>query len=129
MVLVQRDEGEQTFGHLDFGRPEIAMRGHFDPHPHRRAADPFDVRVNRDQVAQMDRRDKLHPLDGYRRYRSVRPYPGNDSRGDVHLAQNPAAKDMAVGIDVGRARHHAQDRLAIEVDHSVSSSLWICGAA
>ena len=43
-----------------------------------------------------------------------RPARGDDAGGDVHLAQHPAAEDVAVGVDVGRPRHHPQDRRAFE---------------
>ena len=46
-----------------------------------------------------------------------RPARGDDAGGDVHLAQHPAAEDMAVGVDVGRPRHDAQDRHALKVGH------------
>src|SRR3546814_20803736 len=70
------------------------------------------MRVDRDDVAQQDRRDELHRLDRHRRDRALRRAPGDDAARDVHLAQHPAAEDMAVGIDVGGARDDAQDRVA-----------------
>ena len=51
----------------------------------------------------------------------LRPARGDDARGDVHLAQHPAAEDMAVGVDVARPGHHPQDRRALEIGHSWSS--------
>ena len=45
----------------------------------------------------------------------------DDARGDIHLAQHPAAEDMAVGIDVGGRRHDAQNRHALEIGHGLSS--------
>ena len=58
MVGVQRDEGEHAFGHLDFGRAQIAVGDDLDPHRHRRPADPLDLGIDRDQVAQVDRREE-----------------------------------------------------------------------
>ena len=47
---------------------------------------------------------------------------GDDAGGDVHLAEHPAAEDVAVGVDVARPRHDPQDRLAARVTSSSSSS-------
>ena len=104
VVCVQRDEGEQAFGDLDLGRAEVAVRDDLDPDAHRRAADPLDLGIDRDQVAQVDRRDELHRLDRDRRDRPLGAARGDDARGDVHLAQHPAAEDVAVGVDVARGR-------------------------
>ena len=104
IVRVERDEGEHAFGDLDLCRAEVAMRDDFDPDAHRRAADTLDLALDRNQVAQMDRRDELHRLDRDRRHRPLRAPRGDDARRDVHLAQHPPAENMAVGVDVGRAR-------------------------
>ena len=46
---------------------------------------------------------------------AVRLARGDDAGGDVHLAEHPAAEDMAVGVDVAGPRHDPQDRLAASV--------------
>ena len=107
MVLIERDEGEQAFGDLDLGLAEVALGNDFDLDAHR-GAPALDVRIDRDQVAQVDRRDELHRLDRDGRDRSLARREATMPAGDVHLAQHPAAEDMAVGIDVARARHDAQ---------------------
>ena len=49
----------------------------------------------------------------------LRAARGDDARGDVHLGQHPSTEDVAVGVDVGWPRHHAQDRLAHKIGHSL----------
>ena len=99
-----------ALGDLDVGRAAVAGGDDLDPDRHRRAADLLDLGIDRDHVAQVDRRDELHLVDRDRRDRTVGAARGDDAGGDVHLAQHPAAEDMAVGVDVARAGDDAQDR-------------------
>src|SRR6478735_10552398 len=73
----------------------------------------------------MDRLKELHRLDRDRRDRALGAARGDDACRNVHLAQYPAAEDVAVGVDVARPRHNPQNRhpLAI-VAHSSSLSLF-----
>ncbi len=112
MLLVQRDEGEQPLGDLDLAIAAIAIGDDFDPDRHAGPPDPLDVGVDADQVAQLDRRDEFHPLDRHGRDGTLRPSRRDDAGGNIHLAQHPAAEDVAVGVDVARTRRHAQGRLA-----------------
>src|SRR4029453_1728974 len=65
-------------------------------------------------------------LDGDCCYRTVGAPRGNNASGDVHLAQDPAAEDMAAGIDVARAGHNPQDWLAVSVDGPPSQGSRVC---
>jgi len=122
MLGVERDEREDSFGDLDLCRAEIALSDNLDPYAHWGPAHPFHVGINRNHVAQVDRRDELHRLDRHGCDRTVRAARRDDARRDVHLAQNPAAEDMPVGIDVARAWDHTQHRRAFEIGHSWSIS-------
>ena len=92
MLLVQRDEGEQAFGDLDVGRAAVAGGDDLDADRHRGAADPFDLGEHADHVAQVDRRDELHPLDRDGRDRPASPARGDDAGRDVHLATGPSRR-------------------------------------
>src|SRR3546814_16982534 len=70
------------------------------------------MRIDRDDVAQQDRRDELHCLDRHCRDRALRLAPRDDAAGDIHLAQYPAAEDMPIGVDVGGPGDDAQYRVA-----------------
>jgi hypothetical protein len=71
MVFVQRDECKQTLGHLDLGlaTSRCAMTSIRTPIEVR--PDTLDMGKDRYEVAQMDRRDKLHPLDRHCRDRAL----------------------------------------------------------
>src|SRR6185369_11074726 len=74
----------------------------------------------------VDWRDEFHRLDRHRRHGTLGSARRDDAGRNVHLAQHPAAEDMAVGVDVARSRHHAQDGHALAIAHScsLSSSIW-----
>ena len=103
VVLVQGDEREQRPGHLHFGLAAIAGRDDLDANRDRRAPDALDFGIDADHVAQVNRLDELHLVDRDRRDRSAGAARRDDARGDIHLAQHPAAEDMAVGVDVAPA--------------------------
>src|SRR3546814_7799189 len=52
---------------LDLGLAAVAGRDHLDADAHRTAAAFFEMRIDRDDVAQQDRRDEFHRLDRHRR--------------------------------------------------------------
>ena len=120
--VVDRDEGEHALGDLDLGRAAVARGDDLDPDLHRGAPDLLDLGIDRDQVAQVDRGEELHLVDRDRRDRAIGAARGDDARGDVHLAQHPAAEDMAVGVDVARAGDDAQDGAAMGFGHCSSLS-------
>src|SRR3546814_14402114 len=66
VILVERDEGEQSLGDALFGPSAIARRDHFDSYAHRGAPAPLEMRIDRDDVAQQDRRDELPCLDRHK---------------------------------------------------------------
>src|SRR5678816_409482 len=72
MVLVERDEGEESIGDLDVGGAAVAGRYHFDAYRNRGAARPLDLRIDRDHVHEQDRRYELHRLDRDGRDRTLR---------------------------------------------------------
>ena len=100
----------------------VAAGDHLYSDSDRGAADPLDPGIDRDQVVQQDRRDEGHRLDRHGCRRPLRGAAGDDAAGDVHLAQHPAAEDMAVGVDIGGARNDAQDWVARAVGLIVHSS-------
>src|SRR3546814_15060283 len=71
------------------------------------------MRIDRDDVAQQDRRDELHCLDRHCRDRALRLAPRDDAARDIHLAHYPAAEDMPLGLDVGGPGDYAQYRVAL----------------
>ena len=114
-LLVDRDEGEQAFGDLDLGRAAVARGDDLDPDLHRGPADAFDLGIDRDQVAQVDRRDELHPLDRDRRHRPVGAVRATmPAAMSIWLSTQPpkiwplALMSLGPGDD-------AQDRLAVEI--------------
>src|SRR5690606_23011130 len=135
MICVERDEGEQAFGHLDLGLTLVARRDHLDANAHRRAATPFKMRIDRDDVAQQDWRNELHRLDRHGRRRTLGDSRGDDAACDIHLAQHPAAEDMAIAVDVGRRRDDTQYRVRAlgqimdAVSHGLRSGSYLNGSS
>ena len=121
MVRVQRDEGEDTLGDLHLGGAKIAMSDDLDADRHRSAADLFDLGIDRDQIAQVDRGDELHRLDRDRSNRALGPPRSDDASRNVHLTKHPATEDMAVGVDIGRPGDDAQNRRSFKIGLSKSS--------
>jgi hypothetical protein len=68
---------------------------------------PFDLGIDRKNIVEQDRRDELHRLDGDGGDRPHGLAGGDDAPGNVHLAEHPAAEDVAIGIDVARSWHCA----------------------
>src|SRR5687768_2616964 len=112
MLVVERDESEEAFGDLHLGGAAVAAGNDFDADDHRSAADALDLRIDGDDVAQVDRSDELHAFDRHRRYRALGSPGSGDAAGDVHLAEHPAAEDVAVGVDVAWPGYDAEDRFA-----------------
>ena len=112
MLFIERNKREQSFGYLYLLLPAISCRDDFDSNAYRSAAAPFQRRVDRDDIAEQDRRDEFHFFDGDRRGRALCDPPGNNAARLIHHAQYPTAEDMAVGIDVGGAGDDSKDRIA-----------------
>ena len=66
----------------------------------------LDGGIDRDDIGQQDRRDEFHGVDRNGRHRALRDAAGDDPTGNIHLRQNPSAEDVAIGIDIGRARNN-----------------------
>src|SRR3546814_8089098 len=85
----------------------------------RRRADPHDVAIAAQHVANGDRPDEGHRLDADGDHAAAGAAGGGEAAGDVHLAEHPAAEDIAVRIGVrrhgGGAGVHLAARLALRV--------------
>ena len=75
-------------------------------------------------IAQVDRLNELHPVDRDRRYRTAGVEPGDDAGRLVHLAQDPAPENMAIGVDVAWPGHQAKDRFAADFGHGRPFLFW-----
>ena len=93
-----------------------APRPGLDMNLHRRPPDVIDRRVHAQHVADLDRADEGHRVDGDRDDASLRLLHRRDSAGLVHLAQHPAAEDVAVGVGVARHGDQANRQFAPRLD-------------
>src|SRR6476659_3251611 len=116
-LVVDRHKGEQAFRDLYADRSAVAPSHHLDPDLHRGPSDSFDLRIDRDQIAQDDWCNELHPLDCDGRNRPARVEPSDDAAGLVHLAQDPATENVTICVDVARSGHEAKNGFAADFGH------------
>src|SRR6185437_6485398 len=107
-AAVDSDVGKKAFGYLYLLNSETSANPAFDLDRNRRIADPLDIAETTHLVTDHDWAVKFHP--GYRdcddpAASAPRRYRG---AGKIHLAEQPAAKDIAVRIGIGRHRNRAQ---------------------
>jgi len=82
---------------------------------HRGPPDLLDAGVDAQHVANLDRSDKGHGLDGDGHDASLRALHGGDAAGLVHLAQHPAAENVAIGVGVGGHGDEANGKIAMRL--------------
>src|SRR5260221_100827 len=97
-LIVDRDVSEVAVGHqyrmhlLAAQHPGLEMDGN------RGLADPDQIGVNRDYVADEHRFAKIHRIDCDRHRPGLRDLGRKDAAADIHLAEQPAAENVAVRI-------------------------------
>ncbi len=112
-VVADSDKSESPLGHLLAMVSAKAPRPRFDVNFERGSADILDRRVNAEHIADLDRTDEGHGVDGDCDDASLGPFDGCDAAGLVHLAQHPAAKDVAIGVGVLRHGDEADRQFAM----------------
>ena len=92
-----------------------AARPGLDVDFHRGASDAIDRGVDAQHVADLDRPDEGHRLDGDRHHPSLSAFDRGDAAGLVHLDEHPAAEDVAVGVGVGGHGGQANGEFAVRL--------------
>src|SRR6476646_766306 len=99
-LIVDRDVGKIAVGHQDricflaTQHPGLEVDGDRGP------TDPNQIGVNRDHVTDEYRLAKTHGFDRYRDRTRFCNLGREDSAADIHLAEQPAAKNIAVLVGV-----------------------------
>ena len=78
----------------------------------RRAPDPHQIGVDRNEIADIDGFAKVHRLDRNGHGAGFRDLGSEHAAADIHLAQQPAAEDVAIGVGIGRHRQGADAEIA-----------------
>ena len=84
----------------------------------RGAADLLDQGVDRHLVADLDRLEEGEAVDGDGGAAAACPAGGDVAGGEIHLRHQPAAKDVAGRVGVGRHGNGADRRLALGQAHA-----------
>src|SRR4051794_36193897 len=105
------DVGEDSLGDFDRRITKSSPHPAFGLYRDRRVADLFDVAKASDLVADHDWAMKIHRGDRDSHHASEGASRGNDRSGKIHLAQQPAAEDVAVRIGVRWHGNSAECRL------------------
>lgn len=81
------------------------------------------------QIAHEDGLLELETVDGHGGHTPSRPSHGDNASCNIHLGHDPAAEDVAIGIDIGRHGHDTQGELAFRMVHArgVTSALAVEG--
>lgn len=95
MVVPDRDEYEPAFGDLLFSASIQSFDMGVDMHGDAGAADLLDLCVAKYAVTHVDRSMKDHAIQRYGRQAMTGEPPGTDPGRKIHLAQQPAAEDIA----------------------------------
>ena len=106
VVVIQGNKGKQPFGHFDLLLATRTGRYYFNADAHRSTATPFERCIDGDNVAQQNRRDEFHLLNGHCCARALSNPSSQDTAGLIHHPQYPAAKDVAIGVDIGGSRNN-----------------------
>src|SRR5579883_1574975 len=113
-LLVERDVSEVALGDEDAAAPRLvaADRPGLDAHGDRGPPDADEVGVDAHHVADIDRLLEGHGVDRDGGDPALGDAVGEDAARDVHLAEHPAAEDVAVLIGVGGHRKRANREFA-----------------
>jgi hypothetical protein len=111
-LLVDRDVGKIAVGHQDRLPVLTAQRPGLEMDRDRGPADPNQIGMHRDEVADIDGLAKIHRIDRDRDGARIRDLGSKHTAADIHLAEQPAAKDVAIGVGVGRHRQRADAEIA-----------------
>jgi len=78
----------------------------------RGSADPDQRGVHGDEIADINRLAEIHGFDRHRDGAGFRDLGGENAAADIHLAEQPAAEDIAVLVGVGGHRQRADTEIA-----------------
>src|SRR5262249_39421322 len=111
-LVVDRDVRKIAVGHQD--RLDLLAPDHpgLEMHRDRGAAEAHELGVHGDEVADIDRLPEIDRVDRNRHVAGLGDLGGIHAAADVHLAQKPAAENIAVLVGVGRHGQRAGAEIA-----------------
>jgi len=112
-LIIDRDIGEIAVGHQDRLHLLAAQHPGLEMDRDRRLADLDKIGMHGNEIADKHGFAEIHRIDGNRHRARFRNLGGKDAAADVHLAEQPAAKDVAVLIGVGRHRQRPGTEVAL----------------
>src|ERR1700722_10291536 len=121
--IVDRDIGEIAVGHQDRMHLLAAHDPGLDADGDRGLADPHQTGVHGNQIADEHGFSKVHRLDRHRHGARFRGLRGKDAAADIHLAEQPAAENIAILVGIGRHRQRAGTEIAARLDLRVRRSV------
>ena len=125
-LSIDGDVDECAFGHFGFRAADAPRSKGVNFDCHRCAAGFDDLNIAADQVANEYWLVKRHRLNCDRRRPALNNLGSDSATGEVHLGQNPAAKNVAIGVRVSRHGHRADGGFAAwPLSLHVSSRLHI----
>src|ERR1700722_5705569 len=115
-LIVDRDIGEIAVGHQDRMHLLAAQHPGLEMDRNRSLADPDQIGVHGNQIADENRLAEIHRVDSDGHRARFYGLGCKDSAADIHLAEQPAAENIAVLVGVGRHRQRADAEIAAWLD-------------
>lgn len=112
--VVDGDVGEHAVGDALL-RAGVVLGPDLHGDFHRGVADAVEARVAGDGVADLDGGDEAHGVDRDRDDAAAGVRAGEDGAAEVHLRDEPAAEEVAVGVGVGGHRDRADHDFALRL--------------